>query len=248
MWRSRVMAQILLPPTGSATSRQRCRRTTTVRRLRRQRMWNQRKSTSHSRARSGFWPLTAVTPICASARVMSSRRPSMWRRVPTNQHDEVVGMPHDPPVRFASTHVLCVGSPSTSDQLRSRSAGPRFGTAAAARDDQASAAEVYARAVAQAPTCLPLLVEATDQLLAANRPTACLIMIDAVPEQTSKPQSPVGFSKMGSRCPIFGRGRRLRAQWRATGRSRTTTTSGCASRPRPVRWGMMTTWRDSRHV
>ena len=46
-----------------------------------------------------------------------------------------------------------------------------------------SAAELYARAVAQAPTCLPLLVEATDQLLAAGRPAACLAMIDAAPEQ-----------------------------------------------------------------
>ena len=42
---------------------------------------------------------------------------------------------------------------------------------------------LYARAVAQAPTCLPLLVEATDQLLAAGRPAACLAMIDAAPEQ-----------------------------------------------------------------
>jgi hypothetical protein len=54
---------------------------------------------------------------------------------------------------------------------------------AAGRGDHASAARLYARAVAQAPTCLPLLVEATDQLLAAGRPAACLVMIDAAPEQ-----------------------------------------------------------------
>jgi len=30
---------------------------------------------------------------------------------------------------------------------------------------------------------LPLLVEATEQLLAAGRPTACLAMIDAAPEE-----------------------------------------------------------------
>ena len=46
-----------------------------------------------------------------------------------------------------------------------------------------SAADLYARAVAQAPTCLPLLVEATDQLLASGRPAACLAMIDAAPGQ-----------------------------------------------------------------
>jgi hypothetical protein len=54
---------------------------------------------------------------------------------------------------------------------------------AAGRGDHASAARLYARAVAQAPICLPLLVEATDQLLAAGRPAACLAMIDAAPEQ-----------------------------------------------------------------
>ena len=54
---------------------------------------------------------------------------------------------------------------------------------AAGRGDHASAAKLYARAVAQAPSCLPLLVEATDQLLAAGRPADCLAMIDAAPEQ-----------------------------------------------------------------
>jgi hypothetical protein len=71
-----------------------------------------------------------------------------------------------------------------SDQLRSTPwAGRGLALLAATRDDQVSAAELYARAVAQAPTCLPLLVEATDQLLAAGRPAACLAMIDAAPEQ-----------------------------------------------------------------
>jgi hypothetical protein len=46
-----------------------------------------------------------------------------------------------------------------------------------------SAAELYARAVDQAPTCLPLLIEATDQLLTAGRPAACLAVIDRAPEQ-----------------------------------------------------------------
>jgi Domain of unknown function (DUF5107) len=71
-----------------------------------------------------------------------------------------------------------------SDQLRSTPwAGRGLALLAATRRDQVSAAELYARAVAQAPTCLPLLVEATDQLLAAGRPAACLAMIDAAPEQ-----------------------------------------------------------------
>jgi hypothetical protein len=71
-----------------------------------------------------------------------------------------------------------------SDQLRSTPwAGRGLALLAAARDDQVSAAELYARAVGQAPTCLPLLVEATDQLLAAGRPADCLAMIDAAPEQ-----------------------------------------------------------------
>jgi hypothetical protein len=54
---------------------------------------------------------------------------------------------------------------------------------AGSKGDHSRAAELYARAVAQAPDCLPLLVEATDQLLAAGRPTACLAMIDAAPEE-----------------------------------------------------------------
>jgi hypothetical protein len=52
---------------------------------------------------------------------------------------------------------------------------------AAIRGDHSSATDLYARAVAQAPTCLPLLVEATEQLLATGRPGACLAMIDAAP-------------------------------------------------------------------
>jgi Domain of unknown function (DUF5107) len=51
------------------------------------------------------------------------------------------------------------------------------------RGDHQRAADLYARAVAQAPTCLPLLVEATDQLLAAGRPAACLAMVNAAPKQ-----------------------------------------------------------------
>ena len=71
-----------------------------------------------------------------------------------------------------------------SDQLRSTPWAARgLALLAGTRGDHVSAAELYARAVAQAPTCLPLLIEATDQLLAAGRPAACLAMIDAVPEQ-----------------------------------------------------------------
>ena len=54
---------------------------------------------------------------------------------------------------------------------------------AAGQGDHVSAADLYARAVGQAPTCLPLLVEATDQLLAAGRPAACLAMINRAPEE-----------------------------------------------------------------
>jgi hypothetical protein len=72
----------------------------------------------------------------------------------------------------------------SSDQLTSTPWAARgLALLAAGRGDHASAARLYARAVAQAPTCLPLLVEATDQLLAAGRPAACLAMIDAAPEQ-----------------------------------------------------------------
>jgi hypothetical protein len=54
---------------------------------------------------------------------------------------------------------------------------------AGTRGDHSKAAQLYARAVAQAPTCLPLIVEATEQLLATGRPGACLAMIDAGPPQ-----------------------------------------------------------------
>jgi hypothetical protein len=56
---------------------------------------------------------------------------------------------------------------------------------ASSRGDHQRSTELYARAVAQAPTCLPLLVEATDQLLAAGQPAACLAMTDAAPKQIS---------------------------------------------------------------
>ncbi len=71
-----------------------------------------------------------------------------------------------------------------SDQLSSTPWAARgLALLAGNRDDQPRAAELYARAVAQAPTCLPLLIEATDQLVAAGRPAACLAMIDAAPDQ-----------------------------------------------------------------
>ena len=53
------------------------------------------------------------------------------------------------------------------------------------RGDHAGAADLYARAVAQAPTSLPLLVEATDQLLTMGRSATCLAMVDAAPDRIS---------------------------------------------------------------
>ncbi len=53
------------------------------------------------------------------------------------------------------------------------------------RGDHAGAADLYGSAVAQAPTSLPLLVEATDQLLTTGRSTPCLAMIDAAPDRIS---------------------------------------------------------------
>jgi tetratricopeptide (TPR) repeat protein len=71
-----------------------------------------------------------------------------------------------------------------SDQLTSTPWAARgLALFAGSRGDHQRAAELYARAVAQAPTCLPLLVEATEQLLAAGRPAACLAMINAAPEE-----------------------------------------------------------------
>jgi Domain of unknown function (DUF5107) len=69
-----------------------------------------------------------------------------------------------------------------SDQLKSTPWAAR-GLALLAGSDHPRAADLYARAVVQAPSCLPLLVEATDQLLTAGRPEACLALIDAAPAQ-----------------------------------------------------------------
>ena len=71
-----------------------------------------------------------------------------------------------------------------SNQLRSTPWAARgLALLAGSRGDHRRAAELYAHAVAQAPNCLPLLVEATDQLLASGRPGACLAMIDAAPDR-----------------------------------------------------------------
>ena len=94
-----------------------------------------------------------------------------------------------------------------------------------ARGDHAGAADLYARAVAQAPSSLPLLVEATDQSLNADRSAACLAMIDAAPDRISahgrgalerirallavgRVDDARALLEAGSRCPIFGRERR----------------------------------------
>lgn len=72
----------------------------------------------------------------------------------------------------------------SSDKIKSTPWAARgLALLAASQGDQVSAANLYARAVAQAPTCLPLLVEATDQLLAAGRPDACLVMINGAPRE-----------------------------------------------------------------
>jgi Domain of unknown function (DUF5107) len=72
----------------------------------------------------------------------------------------------------------------SSDKIKSTPWAARgLALLAASQGDQVSAADLYARAVAQAPTCLPLLVEATDQLLAAGRPEACFVMINRAPRE-----------------------------------------------------------------
>ena len=71
-----------------------------------------------------------------------------------------------------------------SDQLKSTPWAARgLALLAGTRGDHVGATDLYAHAVAQAPTCLPLLIEATDQLLAAGRPSTCLSMISAAPEE-----------------------------------------------------------------
>jgi hypothetical protein len=73
------------------------------------------------------------------------------------------------------------------DQLRSTAWAARgLALLAAGADDHSRAAELYARAVAQAASCLPLLVEATDQLLAAGQTSACLRMIDSAPPEIAR--------------------------------------------------------------
>jgi tetratricopeptide (TPR) repeat protein len=70
-----------------------------------------------------------------------------------------------------------------SDQLNSTPWAARgLAVLASARGDHRNAAELYARAVAQTPTCLPLLVEATDHLVVTGRSAACLAMINAAPQ------------------------------------------------------------------
>jgi hypothetical protein len=70
-----------------------------------------------------------------------------------------------------------------SDQLRSTPWASRgLALIAANQGDEEAAADLYARAVAGAPSCLPLLVEAVDQQLAAGRPAVGLALIDAAPK------------------------------------------------------------------
>jgi len=79
-----------------------------------------------------------------------------------------------------------------SDQLRSTPWAARgLALLAGTRGDHPSAAGLYARAAAQAPSCLPLLVEATEQRLATGRPGDCLAMIDAAPRHIAVHGRPV---------------------------------------------------------
>jgi Domain of unknown function (DUF5107) len=74
-----------------------------------------------------------------------------------------------------------------SEELRSTPWAARgLALLAAGQGDHMNAADLYAQAIDQAPTCLPLLVEATDQLLAAGRPAACLAMINRAPEEIAQ--------------------------------------------------------------
>jgi Domain of unknown function (DUF5107) len=98
--------------------------------------------------------------------------------------------------------------------------------------DHPRAAELYVRAVAQAPSCLPLLVEATDQLLAAGRPSACLAMINAAPQRIAghgrlvlqrarallaagQADAARAFLEAGIEVPDLREGETLGAFWRA---------------------------------
>jgi hypothetical protein len=121
----------------------------------------------------------------------------------------------------------------SSDQLTSRPWAVRgLALLAAGRGDHANAAKLYARAIAQAPTCLPLLVEATNHLLAAGRPAECLAMIDAAPEQIAvhgrvvlqraralvadgQADAARGILEAGIEVPDLREGETLGALWRA---------------------------------
>ena len=120
-----------------------------------------------------------------------------------------------------------------SDQLRSTAWAARgLALLASTRGDHPSAARLYARAVAQAPTCLPLMVEATEQLLAAGQPGACLRMIDAAPRQIAvhgrlllqraralladgQPDAARALLEAGIEVPDLREGETLGALWRA---------------------------------
>lgn len=74
----------------------------------------------------------------------------------------------------------------SSDKIKSTPWAARgLALLADSQGDHSGAADLYARAVAQAPTCLPLLVEASDELLSAGRPAACLAMINRAPQHVA---------------------------------------------------------------
>ncbi|HEX6757640.1 MAG TPA: DUF5107 domain-containing protein [Propionibacteriaceae bacterium] len=120
-----------------------------------------------------------------------------------------------------------------SDQLTSTPWATRgLALLAGSRGDHTRAADLYARAVAQARTCLPLLVEATDNLLAGGRPAACLAMINAAPRQIAvhgrvvlqraralladgQPDAARALLEAGIEVPDLREGETLGALWRA---------------------------------
>ena len=120
-----------------------------------------------------------------------------------------------------------------SDQLKSTPWAARgLAVLADSAGDHPRAAELYVRAVAQAPSCLPLLVEATDQLLTAGQPSACLTMIKAAPQQMAghgrlvlqrarallaagQADAACAFLEAGIEVPDLREGETLGALWRA---------------------------------
>ena len=150
-----------------------------------------------------------------------------------------------------------------SDQLKSTPWAARgLALLASSRGDHSRAAELYARAIAQAPTCLPLLVEATRS--AAGRGSTHRLPGDdrrrAEADFRARPAGPAAGTRPAGRrasrrgprpaleagieVPDLREGRRsgrCGGRRSATGRCRTTTTSGCVPTSTVESLGKMTT-------